>query len=325
MSISVIGSGAFGTALAVALAGRHPKITLWARDASHVAEMQKDRENTRRLPRIPLPDTLHVTSDITAALASDTLLLALPAQTLGAFLTTHAPGLAGKTLVACCKGIDIATMSGPSSLIAQHCPSATAAVLTGPSFAHDIAKGLPTALTLACQDEKQALTLQDSLSTDTIRLYRTNDVIGAELGGALKNVIAIACGVAIGARLGESARAALMTRGFAEMQRMAQVLGADPETLSGLSGFGDLALTCTSEGSRNYRYGLALGEQHPFDPSITVEGAATAKAINKLAQTHDLDMPICAVVAGLSRGTTALPPAMQSLLARPLKQEVPRT
>ena len=195
------------------------------------------------------------------------------------------------------------------------------AILTGPSFAADIARGLPTALTIACADPAMCIQLQQALTTANLRLYRTGDTIGAELGGALKNVVAIASGAAIGAGLGESARAALMTRGFAEMQRLAAHFHANPETLSGLSGFGDLTLTCTSTQSRNYRLGFALGTGQPFDVSTTVEGAATARAINRLAQDRGLDLPITAAVAGLVENRLDVPSAMKALLTRPLKEE----
>jgi glycerol-3-phosphate dehydrogenase (NAD(P)+) len=317
MSIAILGAGAFGTALAISLADKGA-VTLWARD---IADMQTARENTRRLPGCPFPDSLQVTDDIAIAGSADILLAAVPMQKLRGFLTDHASLLAGKTIVACCKGIELATGLGSVAVIRQVLPDATAAILTGPSFAADIARGLPTALTLACQNDTTAKALQQSLTTRNLRLYRTTDTIGAELGGALKNVIAIACGAAIGAGLGESARAALMTRGFAEMQRLAAHLKADPVTLSGLSGFGDLTLTCTSTQSRNYRLGLAFGEGRSFDSSTTVEGAATARAVDALARENGLDLPITAVVAALVDGKLDVQTAMTSLLTRPLKEE----
>jgi glycerol-3-phosphate dehydrogenase (NAD(P)+) len=219
--------------------------------------------------------------------------------------------------VACCKGVDLTTLIGPASLIRKACPDAQAAILTGPSFAADIARGLPTALTLAGADQA----LQRLLSTPNLRLYRSDDVIGAELGGALKNVIAIAAGVVIGAGLGESARAALMTRGFSEMSRLALSLGAHAETLAGLSGLGDLVLTCTSAQSRNFRFGQALGAGQPFDASVTVEGAATARAAARLAAQSGIDMPITAMIAALLAERITLPQAITALLTRPLKQE----
>ena len=317
MRIGIAGAGAFGTALAVALCQRHDQITLWARDAG---DMQQTRTNPR-LPGITLPPGIRITDDIGAIYAADTVILGLPAQTLRSFLTTHAPGLSGKALVACGKGIELGTLTGPTATIHATVPDAIAAMLTGPSFAADIARGLPTALTLACQDETHGIALQNALSTPALRLYRTTDTIGAELGGALKNVIAIACGACIGQGMGESARAALMTRGFAEMQRLAAHLGARPDTLMGLSGLGDLALTCTSEQSRNYRYGLALGRNQAFDTTTTVEGAATANAIRDLSRKLDIDMPISLAVAGLVGGTLSVRDALRALLSRPLKEE----
>ncbi len=317
MSVAVLGAGAFGTALAISLAGNGP-VTLWARAP---ADMQTLRENAARLPGCPFPDALTVTGDLAQAAQADTLLLAVPMQQLRGFITENAALLDGKPLVACCKGVERITGLGPVAVIASCLPSAQPAILTGPSFAADIARGLPTALTLACADEKAGTALQEQLTTQNLRLYRTTDTLGAELGGALKNVIAIACGTAMGAGLGESARAALMTRGYAEMQRLAAHLGADPSTLSGLSGFGDLTLTCTSDQSRNYRLGLALGRGEAFDPKITVEGAATAQAVHALAQKHTLDMPITAAVAGLLDRRLDVTTAMKSLLARPLKEE----
>ncbi len=320
MKIAVAGAGAFGTGLAISLAANGP-VTLWARDRYSARTMTETRENAKRLPGYPFPENVNVTSDLNVLMSADTILLTIPAQKLGAWLAEHADDLAGKRLVACCKGIDQSTLRGPVALIDAHVPSATSAVLTGPSFAVDIAAHLPTALTLACKDPNEGANLQACLSTPNLRLYLSHDVIGAELGGALKNVIAIACGVCMGAGFGESARAAVMTRGFAEMRRIGAALGADPETLTGLSGFGDLALTCTSDASRNYRFGLSIGAAQDFDPNTTVEGAATAVSVTNLAQKHDLDLPICRVVADLSSGEIGPETALATLLARPLRKE----
>lgn len=320
MKIAVVGGGAFGTALGVALALDSKPVALWARDAAAVKVMQ-DTQTNPRLTGVNLPAALTPTSTLSDVFAAEIILLATPAQTLRGFLQAHADHLAGKSLVACCKGIDLATMKGPATTIKDCVPSATAAMLTGPSFAADIARGLPTALTLACAIETQGALLQSALSTQTLRLYRTTDTIGAELGGALKNVMAIACGVCMGAGLGESARAALITRGFIEMQRLATTLGAASDTLNGLSGLGDLVLTCTSDQSRNYRYGLALGQGADFDPTTTVEGAATARAVRQLGQTLDIDMPICTIVADLTEDKTTVKAALGALLSRPLKEE----
>jgi len=315
--IGVVGAGAFGTALAIALARDGRSVTLWARDIGDMAQ-------TRRSPRLPdvtLPDGINITENMVDIAALETVLLAVPAQSLRDVLTANATHLDAKQLVACCKGIDLETLTGPVATIARTLPNAMPAILTGPSFAADIARGLPTALTLACADDTVGQNLQQQLSTGTLRIYRTTDTIGAELGGALKNVIAIACGVAIGASLGDSARAALMTRGFAEMQRLAQILGAEPQTLVGLSGLGDLALTCTSPLSRNYRYGLALGAGTAIDPAMTVEGAATSWAVTRLGRDQGIDLPVCAVVAALTRSEISVETALQNLLSRPLKEE----
>ena len=232
-------------------------------------------------------------------------------------LLDNAAQVGGKWLVACCKGVDMATLQGPSAVIRARCPNAQIAVLTGPSFAADIARGLPTALTLAGADEA----LQARLSTPSLRLYRSADVVGAELGGALKNVVAIAAGVVMGAGLGESARAALITRGFAEMQRFALSQGAASDTMLGLSGLGDLILTCTSTQSRNLRYGMALGSGAAFDRTITVEGVATAQAIEQIAQNLALDMPVSTMVARLIGQDITLDQAIHSLMSRPLRKE----
>lgn len=317
--IGVVGAGAFGTALAVALAREGRAVALYARDGA--AAMQSTRRNDRRLPGVTLPDGLTVTDDLGALAVSEAVLISTPMQALRGFLSGPGAVLDGKPLVACCKGVDLTTLSGPTAVIRATCPAATPALLTGPSFAADIARGLPTALTLACADPARGEALQFLLATPVLRLYRTEDVAGAELGGALKNVIAIAAGVVIGAGLGDSARAALMTRGYAEMVRLAAHLGARAETLAGLSGLGDLVLTCTSTQSRNFRFGQALGAGTGFDPAVTVEGAATAEAVTRLAAREGLDLPVTAMVAALVAGRITLQDAVTALLSRPLKQE----
>ncbi len=315
--ITVVGAGAFGTGLAIAIAQKG-QVNLWARDAAHVGEMQSHRENARRLPGIPLPDPVHVTSDLEMG---GTYLLAVPMQKLRQTLTQHQHVFDRHRIVACCKGIELDTGLRATQVISEVLPTATTAILTGPSFAADIAQGLPTALTLACADESTGREMQKALGTSVLRLYRTTDVTGAEIGGALKNVMAIACGAVMGAQLGTSARAALMTRGFAEMIRMAETKGADLATLAGLSGFGDLVLTCTSDQSRNYQFGLSLGRGETFDPSVTVEGAATARAALSEAQKTGLDMPITGAVVALASGKLQVGDVMDMLLSRPLKEE----
>ena len=318
VSVSVLGAGAFGTALACALSDR--VVTLWARDADAAADMRAARENTRRLPGVTLRDTVIVTSELGDALAP-VILLAMPMQTLATFVSDRREMLRGRALIACSKGVDLETGRGPARVLADALPEATVGVLTGPSFAADIGRGLPTALTLACADEAAGEALQAALSAPALRLYRTADVAGAELGGALKNVIAIAAGVCIGAGLGDSARAAIMTRGYAEMLRFAAARGARAETLAGLSGFGDLVLTCTSEKSRNYRFGLSLGEGAEFDAGTTVEGVATARALARSAAEEGVDMPVTTMIAAVIDGRLTIDQAREALLSRPLKEE----
>lgn len=317
--ITVVGSGAFGTALAISLAAADKPVTLWTRDAQQARDMQTARENTARLPGIRFPDALQITDNIPAG--DGPALLSVPMQSLRTLLQEQGRNLRDRPLVACCKGIELTTTLGPVALLQEMMPDQTTAILTGPSFARDIASGLPTALTLACTDPAQSESMQQRLTSQNIRIYRTTDTIGAELGGALKNVIAIASGAVMGAGLGESARAALMTRGFAEMQRLALAVGAQPETLSGLSGFGDLVLTCTSEQSRNLQFGLALGRGAAFNPKVTVEGAATARAALIRATALNLDMPITAAVVAMLDGKVTLRQAIEILLSRPLKEE----
>lgn len=317
--IGIAGAGAFGTALAVALAKGGRQVRLWARDADQVRQIRETGRNDVALPDVRLPGNVSVHAEIAEIRGGEALLLAMPMQALGGALDTWPQIDARQPLVACCKGVDLTTLRGPVAVIEARRPGAQAAILTGPSFAADIAKGLPTALTLATAGNGE--TLQELLSTPTLRLYRTDDVIGAELGGALKNVVAIAAGTVIGAGLGDSARAALMTRGYAEMVRLAEALGARAETLAGLSGFGDLVLTCTSSQSRNFRYGCALGRQEAFDPKVTVEGVATARAVVTLAEGLGIDMPVTAMVNALALGQIALNDAIGQLMSRPLKQE----
>jgi glycerol-3-phosphate dehydrogenase (NAD(P)+) len=317
--ITVLGAGAFGTALAISLSEAGQDVVLWSRDAGHVHAMQDSRENAARLAGVRLPDSLQIADRIPQG--EGPVLLAVPMQRLRGLLLEHGAALEGRDLVACCKGIELTTVQGPVAILQELMPDSVAAILTGPSFARDIAQGLPTALTLACADASRGAALQQALTTRNIRIYRTTDTTGAELGGALKNVMAIAAGAVIGAGLGDSARAALMTRGFAEMQRLALALGARRETLSGLSGFGDLVLTCTSPQSRNMQFGLSLGRNEAFDPTVTVEGAATARAALRRAATLEIELPITAAVVAMLDGKVSLLQAMDMLLSRPLKEE----
>jgi len=309
--LAIYGAGAFGAALAVAYATAGRDVTLWAR--SGAAQMAASRE-VPRLPGTRLPGAVRVTGD--PRIDADIALIAVPTQSLGAMIEATRPD--APCLVSCAKGIDMETGLGPTALIRRHAPQRRVAQLTGPSFAVDIAAGLPTALTLACEEDETGAMLQEVLSTPGLRLYRTTDVIGAELGGALKNVVAIAAGAAIGAGLGDSARAAIIARGFVEMGRVASARGAQAETLTGLSGLGDLVLTCASEKSRNFRYGMALATGAGVDPAMTVEGLHTAR---RIAADPSLETPITDVVAALADGRLDFAAALDTLLARPLKPE----
>ncbi|ABD56996.1 NAD(P)H-dependent glycerol-3-phosphate dehydrogenase [Jannaschia sp. CCS1] len=307
MKLDVIGAGAFGAGLAIAYARAGLDVTLWARDVAGLRGGESPR-----LPGHAFPDGLHVTGDLSACTA-DVALIAIPTQSIAGFVAKG--GLAPRVAVSCAKGIDRSSGHGPTALLAALAPCT--AQLTGPSFAADIARGLPTALTIACADAAEGAALQNALSTPTLRLYTTQDVIGAELGGALKNVIAIAAGAVIGKGLGDSARAALIARGFAEMTRYATAKGALPETLTGLSGLGDLILTCGSAQSRNFRFGHALATGDRLPEGTTVEGLHTAR---QLAASPE-DTPIADTVAALADGTLDIDGALSHLLSRPLKPE----
>lgn len=319
MTIAVLGAGAFGTALACAQANDGREVQLWSRSVEQAGHSAKTRTSPS-LPEISLPAKIQPIGDL-RAIKADILLLAVPAQQTAAFLAEHAPRLPEVPLVLCAKGIDLQTFQLQTDIAAKHTPNLPIAVLTGPGFATEIARGLPTALTLACTDLIMGETLQQRLSTDRLRLYLTQDITGAQLGGALKNVIAIAAGIVIGAGLGESARAALMTRGFAEMRRLGVAMGSIDETFSGLSGLGDLALTCASPMSRNFAQGLALGSGAGLTDGKTVEGVATAEAACTLAKRHNIEMPVAQVVAAVLSRKITVNEAVDALLSRPLKQE----
>lgn len=315
--VAILGAGAFGTALAITLGALGP-VTLWARDPDQAERIRTTRRNDRHLPGADLPETVTITAEI-GDIDADTLLLAVPTQLLDGFLSAHGAAIDGRRLVICCKGVHLASGLRPSELAARFCPSSPLAVLTGPSFAADIARGLPTALTLATSADGEDL--QAQLSTPTLRLYLSNDVIGAELGGALKNVVALAAGITIGAGLADSARAAVVTRGFAEMTRFAVAAGARAETLAGLSGLGDLILTCTSEKSRNFAAGLALGRGAALPEGVTIEGVATARAVSAGARSAGVEMPLTDMVAAVVDGRITVDDAAAALMARPLKKE----
>lgn len=318
--IAVIGAGAFGTALAVVEATAGRAVTLWGRDRAAIEAMARTRANAARLPGVALPAGVAPVADLAGLGAPQAVLLALPAQATGDFLAAHGAALPEAPVVLCAKGLTRAGHRRQSEVLAAALPGRPAAVLTGPGFAAEIARGLPTALTLACGDPGLGRRLQAGLATPRLRLYLTDDVIGAELGGALKNVVAIACGMVEGRGLGQSARAALMTRGFAEIARLAEALGGRAETLAGLSGLGDLSLTCNSAQSRNFARGRALGAGES-PPGGTVEGVATARAACELGAAAGVEMPIAEAVAAVLERALTLGEAIEALLARPLREE----
>ena len=317
--VAVLGAGAFGTALAVSLARSGRKVSLVPRSQAHVDAMMSKRENDSRLPGVNLPDGLIPTCDVPSKPC--VVLAVIPTQQLGSVLSLHAEVLSNKTIVTCNKGIDLKTGQGPTALVQSHVQGVPVAALSGPGFAHDIARGLPTALTLACDDKDLGGVLQTTLATENLRLYRTTDVAGVELGGAVKNVMAIAAGLVIGSGLGESARAALITRGFAELTRFAVGRGARQETLAGLSGLGDLILTCTSERSRNYTHGLCLGRDGATPTGKTVEGVSTAQILAEIATKEGVDLPITQTVDAILNKKITVREAQAQLFARPMREE----
>jgi len=319
-SVSVIGAGAWGTALA-AVAGRARRAgTLYARSAASAARMKATRENLR-LPGIRLEPGVEVTGDIAQAARADVILIATPAQSLRAAVISLTPHLTRPTpVVACAKGIERGTHKFMTGVIAETLPKATPAILSGPSFASDVARGLPTAVTLACAGDAMAAALAGALGSPTFRPYHSTDVRGVEIGGAAKNVLAIAAGIVEGRKLGASATAALVTRGFAELARFGRTLGARTETLTGLSGLGDLVLTCSSPQSRNFSLGIALGEGRAPDGKLA-EGASTAAALVELAREKSVEMPISAAVAAVIDGRISVDQAIDGLLTRPFRAE----
>jgi glycerol-3-phosphate dehydrogenase (NAD(P)+) len=322
--IGVIGAGAWGTALANAAAKAGREVVLHGRDASLIATIEKARSNEKYLPGIKLDDKVMPTTDLARAADTDAILLVTPTQSLRETVTSLAPFLrAGTPAVACSKGIEIGSKKFVTEVIAEILPAARPAILSGPGFADDVAAGLPTAVTLAADDEALALELAGALSSQSFRLYHSTDVRGVEIGGAAKNVLAIAAGIVAGRKLGASAQAALTTRGFAELMRFARAYDAKPETLTGLSGLGDLILTCSSAQSRNYAFGVSLGGSSSVDVrgKKLIEGVYTAPVLVEAARAKKIEMPIAEAVAAVLAGKVAIDAAIAGLLSRPLRQE----
>jgi glycerol-3-phosphate dehydrogenase (NAD(P)+) len=323
--IGVIGGGAWGTALAqtLALAGRD--VVLWAREPETVSDINTRHVNRAFLPGVALDRRVSATAKIEDCAASDAILLVCPAQHARALTRELAPGVRpGQPLIVCAKGIEQATGKLLGEVVAETVPDMALAVLSGPSFAADVARGLPAALTIACRDERLGKLLAESLGDRQLRLYWSDDIVGVELGGALKNVLAIAAGIVDGKGLGASAHAALVTRGFAEMRRLGRVLGARPETMMGMSGLGDLVLTCGSPQSRNMSLGRALGQGETVAAVLgsrvsVTEGVYTAAAVVRLAAEKRVEMPITEAVHAVLEGRMSVDDAITGLMSRPFK------
>ncbi|MGX7707949.1 NAD(P)H-dependent glycerol-3-phosphate dehydrogenase [Methylobacterium sp. Gmos1] len=324
--IAVLGGGAWGTALAnAAAAAAERPVILWMRDAAGAAAMARSRENARHLPGVPLHPGVRPTASAADLAAAGAVLVVTPAQTLRGVLGALRPHLKpDAALVLCAKGIERGTNAFLTDVAAESAPEAPIAVLSGPSFAADVARGLPTAVTLASRDADLAAGLAAALSGPSFRVYHGSDPRGVEIGGAAKNVLAIACGAAIGRGLGESARAALVARSFAELMRFARAWDARPETLMGLSGLGDLVLSAASPQSRNFAFGERLGRGASPEEAAggkLAEGALTAQGLVALARERGVEMPVAEAVAGLLSGTLGLDAAIADLLSRPLRAE----
>jgi len=322
--IAVLGGGAWGTALALTCARAGRAVTLWEHEPGNAASLETKRESLF-LPRVRLDDSIKVTRDLAMAARADAILLVVPAQAMRAVCTALAKVLtAPMPLIACAKGIEHGTHKFMTEIIDECAPKAVPAILSGPSFAADVARGLPTAVTLAAADGKLAGDLAQAIASAGFRPYHSTDVRGVEIGGATKNVLAIAAGIVTGRGLGASAAAALTTRGFAELVRFGKAYGAKPETMTGLSGLGDLILTCSSPQSRNFSFGVALGKGEKPDGAAhgkLAEGAFTAPVLLEMAHAHNIDMPISAAVAAVLAEKLSVDKAIESLLTRPIKSE----
>jgi glycerol-3-phosphate dehydrogenase (NAD(P)+) len=323
--IAVIGAGAWGTALANVIAHAGRTVTLGTRDPLSAATLMQRRESPR-LPGVRLGDRVRVVAANADTARNDAILLAVPSQHLRAAAVMIAPALAtGTPVIACAKGIERGTRKFMTEVIAECAPAALPAILSGPSFATDVARGLPTAVTLAAADEAVAAALAQALGSATFRPYHSTDVRGVEIGGAAKNVLGIAAGIVSGRGLGASAAAALTTRGFAELFRFGRAYEARPETLTGLSGLGDLILTCSSAQSRNFSLGVSLGQglavREVQSGRRLAEGAFTAPVLVEMANQRGVEMPIARAVAAIIDGKMNIDEAIESLLTRPFKAE----
>ena len=325
--VGVIGAGAWGTALAQVAARAGLQVTLQARETEVVAAVNERHENAVFLPGIALEPGIKAVTDLADLASCDLILAVAPAQHLRAALTAFAPHhQAGAPIVLCSKGVEQGSLKLMTDVAAEALLGAPIAVLSGPSFAGEVARNLPAAVTLACEDEALGRAIAEAIAIPTFRPYTAGDLIGAEAGGAVKNVLAIACGIVEGKGLGRNAHATVITRGFAELTRLAVTLGAKPETVAGLCGLGDLVLTCSSPQSRNMSVGLALGQGLTLDQALAgkvsvAEGVASAPAVRALARKVGVEVPICEAVAAILAGEVAVDAAIAGLLSRPLKSE----
>ncbi len=326
-SISVIGTGAWGTALAQTTASNGLGVTLWARRVEVAEEINQNHTNKARLPDVTLDKRIRATTDIQDTMKNDIILMVTPAQSMRSVLEQMKPHIrAEHALVLCSKGIEQNSLLLMSEVVEEILPKAKTAILSGPNFAKEIAMGKPAAATLASTDEHLAETLQNVLASTYFRPYVATDIIGTQVAGALKNVIAIACGIAKGLDLGENARASLVTRGLAEITRLGVAMGAQAETFLGQSGVGDMMLTCSSEQSRNFSLGLSLGQGKSVSDILegknnVSEGFFTAKTCAALAKKHDVTMPICTNIHACMNGELSISEALKAILNRPLKPE----
>ena len=325
-SIGVVGAGAWGTALALNAHRAGRDVTLWARDDGIAKALSAGRGNARYLPKIEMPP-LSATADMDDLSNCDAIMMVTPAQFMREALTQLAPNVAADvSIVLCSKGVERRTLKFMNEVLKECLPEAKASVLSGPSFAIDVSQGLPTAVTLASTTEEEGQAWMNAIGRPQFRPYLVSDLVGTEIGGAVKNVLAIACGAVEGMGLGRSAHAALISRGFAEMTRLGVAMGAQAETLAGLCGLGDLVLTCSSHQSRNMSFGYELGkgrtaEEILAERTSVTEGVASAPGIVALSQQHNVDMPICSGIASVLDGEATLTEAVDTLLNRPFKFE----
>jgi len=327
--IGIIGAGAWGTALAQSISSSGRDVTLWAKEPEVVESINTQHENTTYLPAITLNKNITAVESLSQLSDCSTILLVTPAQFVRSTLRSLKGEIAeGKPVVICAKGIEIESGALMSQVAQEEVPNATIAIMTGPTFAREIASGLPCAVTIAAEDKDVAQEIRDNIASKNLRPYVTEDLLGAQIGGAVKNVIAIACGVIYGRGLGESARSGLMTRGLAEMGRLASAMGAQKETLMGMCGVGDLVLTCSSLQSRNFSLGVSLGEGRSLNDIMNerkgkavTEGVYTAEALMTMAKKHAVDMPISEAVYNCLAKGVSIEDAISEMLERPLRKE----